>query len=413
MTVPRKPGYWDAFRKKRALAAKERAERRQRRQWINAQKAAERNQSIARFLDWPSAWLERQRKQKIRLEAKRQYDNLGVAVPLTPSARLGKAARVWLAGITGNRERLWRRIALALGAVAVVSLAGNLVMYSRYSPTRPLVTVGSRVIQKREYLAALDAAAGKPVLTKLVFTELIQQAAARAGVTPTPAQIDARLAEIERSNPSSAPADTDSAEIRQNVALTLALENLRIQGISASDAEIADFYRKNGARLTPPVRVQSLLALTRSEFEAQTAASLLAKGKTAAEVAALPDTLVDGQNGFQFNLDHLPAPLHQKIFQTTVAMHPGQITTLPIGRVFLTIQCLHKGAPTLPPLGQIREEVTRLVRLEKGPSEDVELARLYQANRPYFDMDRYAAYLDDTGRANPSAPPALSKEGPP
>ena len=420
MPAPEKPTPLKIFRKRLDAARKDRAflkerqrrerdAQKQRKQWENTQKAREKELAPS-VLDLPGVWLEKRRKAKRRQEEKRQYASLGAdpqASPI-PGGWLGKAARAWFAGITSDRERLWRRVAGALGAIAVLLLVCCLVIYFRFTPARPLVTVGNRVIQRREYQDDLDAAAGKSVLTNLVFSELIRQAAAKAGVTPTPAQIDARLAQIAQHGTPSPPG-MSAAQIRDRMALTLALENLRVQGVPASDAEIEDFYRKNAGRFAQPARVESILVLTQSEFEAQAATSLLAKGKTAAEVAAQPDMHVDGENGFHLNFNALPVSKSQQIRLTALSMQIGQITTLPLGNFFLTIKCLHKDAANQPSLSQIREEVALMVKLSKAPSASAELARLYQTNPPKFDMQRYSAYFSDVEHADQSATDAAPK----
>ena len=410
MPAPEKPSPFKAFRKKLDAARKDRAflmqrrqqertARLQRRRYENARKAAEKKLTTS-LLDLPGVWLEKQRTQKRRLAEKRQYASLGAAPPpLTPAARLGKAVRARLTRITQDRERLWRRLAGALGVVAIALLVCCVVIYSRYSPARPLVTIGNRVIQRREYQADLDAAAGKSVLTNLVFSELIRQAATKAGIMPTPAQIDARLAVIARRG-MPLPASIDPAHLRERIGLTLALENLRVEGIAASDAEIEDFYRKNAAQLAQPAQVQTILVLTPTEFEAQTATGLLAKGATSHEVAAQPDMRVDGENGFHLNLNTLPDAQGQKVRDTALAMQAGQIMTLPLGNVFLTIKCIQKNPQVQPPLSEVRDQVALMVKLGKAPSESVELARLYQANRPKFDIERYNIYFDKLDHAD-------------
>jgi len=305
------------------------------------------------------------------------------------------------------REKRWRGAALLLGAVAAVSVVGNVLMYFRFTPARPLVTIGGKVIRNREYLAQLDNAAGRPVLTRLVFTELIRQAAAKAGVTPTGAQIDARLAEMKRRG--QAPANATSPEFRDGLALDLAVENLRVAGVTASDAEVADFYKKYAVQFAQPAQVESILVVTRSDYAAQTAAGLLAKGKSAPALAAQPDMQVDGEGGFHLDLSALPPAAHQSVVRTALAMRPGQITTLPLGNAFLTIKCLHSLPGAMPPLPQIRDQVARLVRLQKAPSASAEMALLYKANKPDFDMDRYAAYFAALDRADAPAPLAAPK----
>ncbi len=304
------------------------------------------------------------------------------------------------------REKRWRQAALLLGTVAAVSVAGNVLMYFRFTPARPLVTVGNHVIQDREYRALVDNAAGQPVLTRLVFSELIQQAAAKAGVTPTDAQMDARIAELQQQG--QAPAGTVSPDFRTNLALNLALENLRVAGIPASDAEVAAFYKEHPAVFAQPAQVNSILVVTQREYLAQTAASLLAKGKTPAQMAAEPDMKVDGQDGFHLDLAALPPATHQAVVSAALAMKPGQIKVLPVGDAFLSVKCLSSHSGSQPPLPQVRDRAVRLVKLQKAPTDSAELATLYRANTPRFDIDRYAAYFSGINNAD-TLPPAVPK----
>ena len=55
----------------------------------------------------------------------------------------------------------------------------------------------------------------------------------------------------------------------------------------------------------------------------------------------------------------------------------------------------------------MRPEITRLVKLQKAPSAPDELARLYAAHPPVFDMDRYAAFFPA-----PPAPQKTAQKGP-
>ena len=305
------------------------------------------------------------------------------------------------------REKRWRQAALLLGTVAAVSVAGNVLMYFRFTPARPLVTVGHHVIQDREYRALVDNAAGQPVLTRMVFSELIQQAAAKAGVTPTGAQIDARIADLQRQG--QAPAGAVAPEVRSNLALSLALENLRTAGIPASDAEVAAFYKQHAAVFARPAQVNSILVVTQREYLAQTAASLLAKGKTPVQMAAEPDMKVDGQNGFHLDFAALPPALHQAVVSAALAMKPGQIKVMPVGDAFLTVKCLSSHPGSLPPLPEVRDWAARLVKLQKAPTDNAELALLYRSNTPRFDIDRYAAYFSGIANTDVPLPPAVPK----
>ncbi len=340
------------------------------------------------------------RRRAARVTPSQRAAQLSAGLQLSFRQRFARALAV-------PREKRWRQAALLLGTVAAVSVAGNALMYFRFTPARPLVTIGPRVIHDQEYRALVDSAAGQPVLTRLVFSELIQQAAAKAGVTPTAAQIDARIAELQHQG--QAPAGTVSPEFRDNLALTLALENLRIAGIPASDAEVSAFYKQHAAVFAQPAQVNSVLVVTQREYLAQTAASLLAHGKNPAQMAAEPDMKVDGQDGFHLNLAALPPPAHQAVVSAALAMKPGQIKVMPLGDAFLTVKCLSSHPGSLPPLPEVRDRAIRLVKLQKAPTDSAELAVLYKTNTPRFDIDRYAAYFSGIANADVPLPTATPK----
>ena len=129
--------------------------------------------------------------------------------PITPKKRLTQAT-------------VFTSLFPWMTALAILSLLANALLYFRFTTLRPLVTVGSKVITKRQYLAVMDETAGKAVLNKMVYDELVTQAAAKAGVTPSSDAIDAYIEQVGRANPQAVTAPIWT--LRQNAATALALE---------------------------------------------------------------------------------------------------------------------------------------------------------------------------------------------
>ena len=313
---------------------------------------------------------------------------------------------------TTYKATLWRRIALLMGAITVAALAGMALMYFRFTPARPLVTIGKHVIQRREYLAKLDDAAGRAVLTKIVYSDLVRQAATKDGLMPTPSQVETRIDEMKRRG-QQVPTGSSLPQFQEDLTLDMAMENLRIVGIKITPAELTDVYNRNKAQLTEPAQVQSILVVTQSVFASQTASGMLAKNRTASQIAAVPEMHVDGENNYHINFAALPPALHDKAVKTALSMEPGQITTLPLGNAFLVIKCLHKTAARLPALAEIREQLTRAVKLQKAPAASMEMVKLYRANKPSFDMDRYAGYFSGIENAEDTTANASKPAGTP
>ena len=317
-------------------------------------------------------------------------------------------SRVRRFGAGPGRPAVRRFASRFVYGLAAVSVLANVVLFMRWSPSRTLLTVGKHPVSKRDYEAKLDAAAGKAVLSQMVVSELIRQAAARAGVTPTAADVDARIALLRRQGalPPQPPAD-----LRETVEQTVALENLRMQGISVSDADIAAEYAKYPEKFRLPSQMSATLVVAAGPDKAAQAAHLLGTGVTPSAIAAVPGLQVDGINGFA-----LPAgALSPELRRTILGLHDGEIRTFRSrgSGAALVARANSHTTGFLPPLPQVRDLVVREIRLQKAPTAPAELLTLYAANKPVFDMTNYQPFLGDLDAAAthlpPAAPAAASK----
>ena len=292
--------------------------------------------------------------------------------------------------------------ARVLAVVAVLSLIGNVLMYLRYSTSRPLVTVGGSVITKKEYQDQLEHQAGQAVLSKMVFEKLIRQAAAKAGVSPTAKDVDDRIAAIERRAPALlTPYQQDKtkmSEFRQDLWNNIALENLRVNEVKVTPSEVTAYYQTHIAAFALPQQVKSITVVSSSSIDAATAADLLSQKTPLDVIARQPRLHVIGVNGYSANLESLPLALRKQIRDYCQHGRIGDVRTFhldsPKDSVFLTFQMVSSSKAAIPPLALIQGQVTRLAQLERAPSEQEELARLYQTAKPTFNSEKYAAYFD-------------------
>jgi hypothetical protein len=267
--------------------------------------------------------------------------------------------------------------------------------------TQPIVTLGAETITRSDYIATLEAAVGKDILRKMVFSALVLQAAAKAGVTPTEAEVDARVKDISIHQPALVPQVSTPAG-RENLMTDIALENLRIQNVVVSDAEVANFYTRNAALFTLPSQVQTTLVVSQTQADADRAEILLGQDLTPEAIAAKPGLHVAGVNGFNFSMESLPADVRQNVGQTVLAMKSGQVKTIPVpSGDFLTFKVKSAHADQLLPLSQVKDEATRQAKLQRAVSPQVELAKLYQANPPTFSDPKYKAYFSDIASFRP------------
>lgn len=296
-------------------------------------------------------------------------------------------------------------LCLPLTALAQAPSAGaaRVSASARPSPDNPAVAiVGSQSITSSDYQAALEKQAGKAVLTKLVYASLVRQAAQKAGILPADADVDARIADLSRRNPQTAALAQDPAtrrDFREDLRSDIALENLRIEHVTASDAEINAFYAAHQSAFTLPSQVQTTMVVAQTKTDAAHAQTLLRRNMSPDEIALQPRLHVAGVNGFNVNMASLPPAVTSSIGKAVLAMSPGQTQIVPAGAYFLVFKVKSAQNADTPPLAQIREQVARQVKLGKAISSLQELALLYAANPPQLSSPKYEAYFNALPRA--------------
>ncbi len=290
--------------------------------------------------------------------------------------------------------------ARVLAVVAVLSLLANVLLYLRYSSGRPLVTVGSEVITKKQYQDQLEHQAGADVLSKMVLTKLVMQAAAQAGVTPTDQDVKNELASIERRSPQVlSPFVQDAqkmAEFQTDLTTKMALENLQIKDVALTPAEVAAYYSRHQADFKLPQQIQTITVVTQNPVDASTAADLLRQNERPDAIGRQPRMGVIGINGYNPDLSALPPAFKQQISKGIQAMKTGEVRTFHGGPWYLSMRVSKNNNAALPPLSQVQEQVEHQARLEKAPSALKTMARLYQTAKPtfHYDPEKYQAYFN-------------------
>ena len=284
-----------------------------------------------------------------------------------------------------------------LAVIAVVSIIINVLQFFRYSTSRPLVTIGQSSVTKKQYLDQMEHDNGQAVLTKLVFSSIVSQAAARAGVTPTDADVTDRIQLINRRAPQLLVAYNQNAgkmaQFKQDLANSMALENLRIQNVALAPAQISDYYNRHRKDFTLPAQTLTTVVVTQNAVNAGTATDLLRANDPPDVIGRQTGLRVVGVNGYAPDMQRLPAALKQETTSWVMSAPVGAVKTFQTGAYYLTFRVTGKQPAAASPLAQVRGEVERAARLEAAPPETEELARLYRDAKPSFDADKYAAYF--------------------
>lgn len=296
-----------------------------------------------------------------------------------------------------NTTLMNKLITPALGIIAVVSIAANILQAKRWSDARPLVTIGSQQITRGEYMSTVDAVTDGSVMKVMVLRSVVMQAARKHHVLPTADQIAARLTEVQQKQPAALDESSQGvAKVEQNradIVAALALENLRIAGVDASDEDVDGYYKSHLQDFTVPKQVKTTFVITNDSVNTATAERLLESGMSAQDIAMHPGMHVAGVNSTGIDMSTLPDELRHDIQNSVFSMKKGDVRTFYDNRTALTYRIDESNDAYVPPLSAIRDEVSRQVKLEKAPGAQTELATAYREVAPQFDVPKYAAYF--------------------
>jgi hypothetical protein len=287
-----------------------------------------------------------------------------------------------------------------LGAALAVSVAANALMYTRYSSSRPMLRMeNGSVVTRKDFRDALDYQYGKPVLQKLVYTKLVNDAAKKAGLMPTDADVEKRIEQVSRTQTAMVEAarrdPSRMAQLKDDVKTDLALENLRIKDIDVTPAEVRSVYDRFGRYFATPGRVDATSVVSGNRVDASSAEEMLRQDIAPDVIARQPRLRVVGVGGYVPDLSGLKPEEVRRLQQAMYAAKAGEIRTVAVGGGFLTFRIKQQGRAGVLPFEKVKAEATRLAKLEKAPGAQEELARLYNRANVTFEMNQYAGYFDD------------------
>jgi foldase protein PrsA len=263
----------------------------------------------------------------------------------------------------------------------------------------PIVSLSGVTITRGQYLLEMEERYGKKVLNRMVYTDLVLSAARTAGVMPSDAQVEQRIAEMERRSPRSTAKARRSpdvyAQLRSDLTADIAMENLRMRGVAVTDAEVAAYYADHKPDFYLPPRIDTIMVMTAAKADAAAARAMLARGADAKGIARKSGFELIGLNGVSIDRKALSPEANGFLTSTVDAMKVDDIKTVAFNDTYLTIKVTKKLPGGVPPLSDVRSMVTRSARLAKSPSMESVLAGLYKNANPSFYDVKYRDYLTD------------------
>ncbi len=176
------------------------------------------------------------------------------------------------------------------------------------SAARPdiVATVNGEAITRQSLVDRLIKQGGSSMLEQMIDMLIIKQAAAKAGIKITDAEVNAGVAEIKSQFPNEAAFEEalkrykiDLESLKTNMVPQLMLDKLTAADTAVADDEIKKHYDENKQRYTVPETVRARHILVQTEEEARKALEQLKSGdkkfdELAAEISIDPGSKANG-----------------------------------------------------------------------------------------------------------------------
>ncbi|MGI6384809.1 MAG: peptidylprolyl isomerase [bacterium] len=169
-----------------------------------------------------------------------------------------------------------------------------------------VATVNGEAITRQSLVDRLIKQAGSSMLEQMIDMLIIKQAAVKAGIKITDAEVNAEVAEIRSQFPNEAAFEEalkryklDLNALKADMAPRLMLDKLTAADTAVTDDEIKKHYDENKQRYTVPETVRARHILVKTEKEARKALEQLKSGdkkfdELAAEISIDPGSKANG-----------------------------------------------------------------------------------------------------------------------
>jgi parvulin-like peptidyl-prolyl isomerase len=289
-----------------------------------------------------------------------------------------------------------------VGIGAGLAIAGASITAVKLRNERPIVVVNGEKISRSRFLAELEEAQGANVLRRMIQEKLVLQQAAKKGLMPTPAQIQAEIAELRQSDP-----DMDrqlrlsgktEADLEHDVQGRLATARLIAADVKLSDQEAKQLWATHQKQFNRPEGRKLSMILAKTSDIAEKARRSMAAGASAEFAAQSPGmALPGGRSQIIAYRGQLPPRLEKQVF----AMRIGEVSSvLQLGRMFAVVKVIDQIPAQQKSFDQVKDRLELALKVRKGKSQPELIQSLQKEARIDFQSDRYKG-LADTALAAP------------
>ncbi|MDR3709356.1 MAG: peptidylprolyl isomerase [Capsulimonadaceae bacterium] len=300
-----------------------------------------------------------------------------------------------------GHRRFRKLLTWVFGIVAVISLIGNALLYARYSSRRVLVRVNGETIVKKDLDDRLDFLYSRGLLTQMIWRALVFQEASRRDCLPTAQDIDDAMQDISRRDPvallEAQKSDKALNMYKDTLRLNLALRNLRVADVTATEAEGRQYYKDHPDEFVLPRRLLTTAVVARDTLVRDQVKRMLTDGVAADNVGQTPGVrLVDLDSG-------LGGELSDSLRDQIKVLSQGDTASFPYEGHYLVVRVNSVVPPELPSFEELYPKVMMAAKLAKAPS----------ATDVLLDIRRRASIVCESEKYAAAVPPAVvTMDGP-
>jgi hypothetical protein len=178
-----------------------------------------------------------------------------------------------------SRRYNMRLIRVIIVLALVLSVVGNIFLFMRTEKLRTQIVVNGQKVTKKEYHDWLEQHYGEETTAKMVHRKLIMQAAEKANMLPTKAEVDEIMADIKEQRPREAALmkiqPWKETDLRESIELQLALQNLTGKEVTVTDEDIKNHYERTAAQWDKPTKIRTHTVVCQDPTTAARAEQLL------------------------------------------------------------------------------------------------------------------------------------------
>jgi len=287
-----------------------------------------------------------------------------------------------------------------------VAIAGASVGAVKLRNERPIVVINGEKISRSRFLAELEQAQGANVLRRMMQEKLVLQQAAKKGLMPTPAQIQAEVADLRQSDPDLERqlrlSGKTEADLEHDIQGRLAAAHLIAADVKLSDQEIKQLWASHQKQFNRPEARKIAMILAKTNEIADRARRSMAAGADAEFASQNPGmALPGGRSQIIAYRGQLPPRLEKQVF----AMKPGEVSpVLSLGKLFAVVKVIDQIPARQKSFDEVKDRLELALKVRKGKSQPELIQTLQKEAKIEFKSDRYKG-LADTALAAPMPRP--------